>query len=120
MEIHEALRSALEAVIQVTGTGLVLTIGSPPMIRLDGAMRPVEGLATIAEPTMDAYLADLLDGSQGDDLERDRDVDFAFSYKADRFRGNAFYQRRLPAAPLRLIQNRTPTSDGTRLPTAAH
>jgi twitching motility protein PilT len=118
MEIHEALRAALDAVIQVTGTDLVLTIGSPPMIRLDGAMRPVEGLAPIDEPTMDAYLADLLDGSQSDDLERDRDVDFAFSFKTDRFRGNAFYQRGLPAVALRLIQNTIPTFDEIGLPKA--
>jgi twitching motility protein PilT len=118
MEIHEALRTALQAVINVTGTDLVLTIGSPPMIRLDGAIRPVEGLAAVDERQMDDYLSDLLDGSQRDDLERDRDVDFAFSYGTDRFRGNAFYQRGLPAVALRLIQNTIPTFDEIGLPTA--
>jgi twitching motility protein PilT len=118
MDIQQALRSALEAVIGVTGTDLVLTIGSPPMIRLDGGMRPVEGLAPIDERQMDDYLADLLDGSQRDDLERDRDVDFAFSYGTDRFRGNAFYQRGLPAVALRLIQNTIPTFAEIGLPPA--
>ena len=118
MEIHEALRAALQAVIGVTGTDLVLTIGSPPMIRLDGAVRPVEGLAAIDEPVMDSYLTDLLDGSQREDLERDRDVDFAFSFGTDRFRGNVFYQRGLPAVALRLIQNRIPTFEEIGLPTS--
>jgi twitching motility protein PilT len=118
MEIHKALRAALDAVIDVTGTDLVLTIGSPPMIRLDGAMRPVDGLGTIDEDLMNDYLADLLEGTQGEDLERDRDVDFAFSFGTDRFRGNAFYQRGLPAVALRLIQNRIPTFDEIGLPKA--
>jgi twitching motility protein PilT len=118
MEIHEALRSALQAVIEVTGTDLVLTIGSPPMIRLDGAIRPVEGLRPIDERLMDDYLGDLLDGTQREDLERDRDVDFAFSFGVDRFRGNVFYQRGLPAVALRLIQSRIPTFAEIGLPPA--
>ena len=118
MEIHEALRSALQAVIQVTGTDLVLTLGSPPMIRLDGAIQAVDGLGAIDEKLMDAYLGDLLDGSQRADFERDRDIDFAFSYGTDRFRGNAFYQRGLPAVALRLIQNRIPTFAEIGLPPA--
>ena len=116
MEIHEALRAALKAVTDVVGTDLVLTIGSPPMIRLDGAIRPVEGLPPIDEALMGNYLADLLDGSLREDLERDRDVDFAFSFGTDRFRGNAFYQRGLPAVALRLIQNQIPTFDEIGLP----
>ena len=86
------------------------------MIRLDGAIRPVEGLPVIDEPLMAEYLADLLDGDQRDDLERDRDVDFAFSYGIYRFRGNAFFQRGLPAVALRLIQSTIPTFDEIGLP----
>jgi twitching motility protein PilT len=118
MEIHEALHAALEAVTTVNGTDLVLTIGNPPMIRLDGAIRPVAELRTIDEQLMGDYLADLLDADQRNDLEHDRDVDFAFSFGIHRFRGNAFYQRGLPAVALRLIQSRIPTFDEIGLPAA--
>src|SRR5213079_590109 len=51
-----------------------------------------------------------------DELERDRDVDFAFSFGRDRFRGNVFYQKGKPAVALRLIQSTIPTFDEIGLP----
>ena len=101
MEIHAALQAALQAVVSVVGTDLVLTIVSRPMIRLDGLIHEVENQPVIDEALMDQYLSDLLDGDQRDDLERNRDEDFAFSYGIYRFRGNVFYQRGLPAVARR-------------------
>ena len=115
MEIHEALDAALRAVEEVNGTDLVLTIGERPMIRLDGAIRPVDGLRQIDDALMDNYLADLLGGDRTA-LERDLDVDFAFSHGHNRFRGNVFFQRGMPAVALRLIQSRIPTFDEIGLP----
>ena len=100
----------------VIGTDLVLTIGSRPMIRLDGMIHEVDNQPVVDESLMDQYLADLLDGDHADDLERNRDEDFAFSYGIYRFRGNAFYQRGLPAVSLRLIQSTIPTFDEIGLP----
>ena len=116
MQIHAALQSALQAVVSVVGTDLVLTIGSRPMIRLDGLIHEVPDEPIIDEVLMDQYLSDLLDGDQRDDLERNRDEDFAFSYGIFRFRGNVFYQRGLPAVALRLIQSTIPTFDEIGLP----
>jgi twitching motility protein PilT len=119
MEAHEALEAALEAVVGVQGTDLLLTVGSCPMIRLDGAMRPVKEAPVIDEDQMEQYLGDLLDGDQRHDFEQNRDEDFAFSYGIHRFRGNAFFQRGLPAVALRLIQSEIPTFDQIGLPQSA-
>jgi twitching motility protein PilT len=116
MEIHAALQSALEAVVTVIGTDLVLTIGSRPLIRLDGKIHEVDNQPVVDEQLMDQFLCDLLDGDQRADMERNRDEDFAFSYGIYRFRGNAFYQRGLPAVSLRLIQSTIPTFDEIGLP----
>jgi twitching motility protein PilT len=117
MEIHADLEAALRAVESVNGTDLVLTIGERPMVRLDGAIRPVDDLAVVDEELMGHYLDDLLEGDRSA-LERDRDVDFAFSHGHERFRGNVFFQRGLPAISLRLIQSRIPTFDEIGLPPA--
>src|SRR5262249_43611281 len=119
MEIHEALEAALDEIVGVQGTDLLLSVGSPPIIRLDGALRPVEGAKVIDEDVMAEYLADLLDDDQRHDFEHKRDEDFAFSYDIHRFRGNAFYQRGLPAVALRLIQSQIPSFDQIGLPLAA-
>jgi len=115
MEFHADKEAALHAVERINGTDLVLTMGERPMVRLDGAIRPVAELAVIDEELMGHYLDDLLGGDRSA-LERDRDVDFAFSHGHERFRGNVFFQRGLPAVSLRLIQNRIPTFDEIGLP----
>ena len=115
-EIHEALARALAAVTRVEGTDLLLTVGSAPRIRLDGTIRPVPDIGVIDEELMQQYLADLLEGDQVTELLHERDVDFAFSWNGHRFRGNAFYERGLPAIALRNIQNRIPTFEEIGMP----
>jgi twitching motility protein PilT len=117
-QIHAALAKALGAVTSVEGTDLVLTIGDPPMVRLDACLRPVNGLDRIDETLMAEYLDDLLEGDQVTELYHERDVDFAFSWFGHRFRGNAFYQRGLPAIALRNIQSRIPTLEEIGMPHA--
>jgi twitching motility protein PilT len=116
-EIHQALDVVLRAVEDVNGTDLLLTLDHPPMVRLDGAIRPVPGVGPIDQPLLEAYLKDLLDGDFAA-LTRDRDVDFAFSHGHNRFRGNVFFQRGVPAVALRLIQSRIPTFQEIGLPPA--
>src|SRR4051794_23904676 len=115
MEIHEDLGAALRAVEEAYGTDLVLTLGERPLMRLDGAIAPIPGLALVDKELMTSYLTDLLDGDFTK-LSRDLDVDFAFSHGTFRFRGNVFFQRGTPAVSLRLIQHDIPTFDEIGLP----
>ncbi len=115
-EIDQGLAAALDAVTKVQGTDLVLTIGDPPMVRLDGAIRAVPGMQSIDDEQMVQYLKDLLDGDQVTEFKHERDVDFAFSWNGHRFRGNAFFQRGVPAIALRNIQSGIPTFDQIGLP----
>src|SRR6187397_1084001 len=116
MDIHGALGAALQAVIDVNGTDLALSIGSPPLVRVDGQIQRVHGLAAVDDTTMAEFLRDLLDEENLAQLWVDRDIDFAFSYGADRFRGNVFFQGGLPTVALRLIQQRIPDFDEIGLP----
>src|SRR5690349_23195174 len=116
VEIHAALAAALNAVVTANGTDLALSIGSQPLVRLDGHIRPVPELASIDDEQMAEFLRDLLGAEQLEELWRDRDIDFAFSWGSYRFRGNAFFQRGLPAVALRLIQREIPTFDEIGVP----
>jgi twitching motility protein PilT len=115
MQIHDDLAAALQSVESANGTDLVLTLGMPPLMRLDGVISPVPDLAVVDEELMGRYLADLLEGGPAA-LQRDRDVDFAFSHGVYRFRGNVFFQRGVPAVALRLIQQVIPTFEQIGLP----
>ena len=116
MDIHAALGAALQAVVDMNGTDLALSIGSSPLVRLDGAIRPVQGLPPVDDGMMAEFLRDLLDEEHLAQLWVDRDIDFAFSFGLDRFRGNVFFQRGLPTVALRLIQQRIPDFDEIGLP----
>jgi twitching motility protein PilT len=116
--VGQALDAALRAVIERRGTDLVLTAGSHPLIRVDGAMRPATELAMLDDAEMSAALSALLDPSLLAEFEQTRDLDFAFSFESARFRANAFYERGRPALALRLLSSVIPTFDDLAVPYA--
>ncbi|HET9730579.1 MAG TPA: PilT/PilU family type 4a pilus ATPase [Acidimicrobiia bacterium] len=118
MATDQGLNAALDAVAAARATDLVFTVGNPPMMRVDGAIRPIEGAAALDAAQVNACLCELLDDNQIAAMDRDRDVDFAYSHGPHRFRGNAFFQRGRPAVALRLIQETIPTFDEIGLPPA--
>jgi twitching motility protein PilT len=116
VEIHAALAAALNAVVTANGTDLALSIGTAPMVRLDGQIRAAGDLPIVDDAQMSEFLQDLLGAEQLQELWTERDLDFAFSWGSYRFRGNAFFQRGLPAVALRLIQREIPTFDEIGVP----
>ena len=107
----------LEFVWSAGGTDLLLTVGAPPMARIDGHLRPIGGESPIDEDRIDALLEEVLDRRQSGTLDDELDIDFAFGWRdVARVRGNAFYQRSLPAVALRIIPDRIPTFDDIGLP----
>ncbi|WP_424216200.1 type IV pilus twitching motility protein PilT (plasmid) [Streptomyces sp. BI20] len=98
------------------GSDLLLTSGSAPFLRVDGALLPVEGA-----PLTEAEVDHLVTGVLGEDLterfRREKQVDFAFSWGAKaRLRGNAFVQRGASALALRIIPFDVPSSERLGLP----
>ena len=85
MELHKTLLEALNRVIEVQGTDLLLTVGTCPGVRLDAAVQPVDDLPVLDDDAMNEVLGDLLDATQAEALARDRDVDFAFSTVTNAF-----------------------------------
>lgn len=116
MEYGPKLLAALQAVVDAEGSDLVLTIGSYPLIRVDGNIGPATGLPVVDEEMMHEVLAELLDPEQRADFIRDRDIDFAFSFGPYRLRGNAFFQRNRPTLSLRLLYPSIPTFEEIGLP----
>ena len=117
VEIHASLASALNAVVSANGTDLALSIGVAPRSCGSTARSVLRRTSPVVDDEqMAEFLRDLLGAEQLEDLWRDRDIDFAFSWGSYRFRGNAFFQRGLPAVALRLIQREIPTFDEIGVP----
>ncbi len=107
----------LEALWGARGTDLMLTVGLPPMLRVDGTLRPVQGEAPLTREDTDALLAEVLTPEQSDVWQTSHEYDFSFSWREHaRIRGNAFTQRGLTAVALRMIPRTVPTPDELGLP----
>ncbi|MGW6130594.1 type IV pilus twitching motility protein PilT [Cellulomonas sp. NPDC055163] len=98
----------LDAVLlEMVGTGssdLHLTAGSPPMIRLDGKLRPMEGFEVVTPDSLRRTLYSILTQKQREVFEAELELDFAYAVRGQaRFRVNLYQQRESIGAAFRVI-----------------
>ena len=99
------------------GTDLCLTADSPPRLRVDGKLKPIEGESILDGDAVAKIVGSLLSAELMDTFSVQKDVDFAFSWQGvARLRGNAFTQRGEIALALRMIPSRIPTFQELGLP----
>lgn len=98
------LVAALREVVLQRASDLHVTVGAPPMVRIDGSLTPA-GTSTpwSHERTFEA-LSSLLSDRQREIFNRELELDFAFTISANsRFRVNFYQQRGSIGAAFRLI-----------------
>jgi twitching motility protein PilT len=111
------IETLLEEVVKRDASDLHLQVGLPPMIRIDGSLSPVQGIASLGEEGVENLLFTLMDEDQKQILMRDKEFDFSFAFgDLGRFRVNAFHERGNLAAALRLIPNQIRSIDDLGLP----
>lgn len=107
----------LDEVIKRKASDLHLQVGLPPMLRVDGALRPVSQIEALTEESIEGLIFSLLDNDQKQILLRDKEFDFSFAFgDLGRFRVNAFHERGNLAAALRLIPSSILTLEQLGLP----
>src|SRR4051812_36216305 len=117
MATEVTIQQLLEQVVQVDASDLHLQVGLPPMLRVDGALKPVVDPVVLTAETLEALIMPTLDDEQKTILARDKEIDYSFAYgTAGRFRVNAFHERGNLAAALRLIPTTIRTIDDLGLP----
>ena len=89
------LSRVLRHLVEQEGSDLHVKVGSPPMVRIDGELVPVPGSDSLRPEDTEAGLGEILhDPAARAELDRDGEVDFAFSVpNLARFRVNSFRQR---------------------------
>ena len=107
----------LDAQWSAGASDLLLTAGLPPMIRVDGQLRPIVDQAALSAADTDALLAELLNPVQAEAWKGQFEYDFSFSWRGQaRVRGNAFIQRDTTAVALRMIPREIPGLSSIGLP----
>ncbi len=97
------LTQLLKSMVEQGGSDLHVTTNSPPQIRVDGVLRPLN--LPPMTPTETKQLAySILTDTQKHRLEENLEIDFSFGIKGlARFRANVFHQRGAIAAAFRQI-----------------
>lgn len=94
----------LTRVAEYKASDLHLTVGTPPVLRVDGKLVTLTDEDVITPEFMEGALEQLMNEEQRAALATDRGVLFTFDFgNKARFKVNVFYQRGYPSASLRYI-----------------
>lgn len=104
--------------LELAGSDLLLSAGSPPRIRKDGSLVLLDPEAPVLKAKdIQTMLAEVLDAAQLTAVAKKRTVDFAFTlHNSVRIRGNAYMQRGTPAAAFRSLPIQIPTFEQLGVP----
>ncbi len=97
------LHELLKEMVKRGATDLHITTGSPPQLRINGKLTPMDGTPLTPNDTKQLCYS-ILTEAQKHRFEEENELDLSFGVKGlSRFRANIFLQRGAPAAAFRLI-----------------
>jgi twitching motility protein PilT len=110
----------LKQVVERDASDLHLSVGLPPVARIDGHLEALD--YPVLDPNTTRELVyGILTGDQRQKLETDWEVDLAYSlFGVARFRVNAFFQRGTLSAAFRLVPIEIRSIDALGLPKVLH
>jgi twitching motility protein PilT len=104
LHVDPDLIAALTDVLYSGASDLHVTVNAPPMIRVDGALRQVEGTQVWNRTKVMGALLSILTPAQRAAFDRELELDLAYTLSANaRFRVNIYQQRNAMGAAFRLI-----------------
>jgi twitching motility protein PilT len=95
---------ALREVVLQGASDLHITANAPPMLRVDGGLRPAGSLTAWSREKVNTALLSILSETQREIFEKDLELDFAYTISANaRFRVNLYQQRGAMGGAFRII-----------------
>jgi twitching motility protein PilT len=109
--------SLLALTVEKGASDLHLTVGSPPIMRLDGGLVPLDGAAPLTSDEVDTFLKQVTNSKQRTAFKKEKEMDFAYSLaEVARFRVNALWQRGSVSLAFRRVPAEVPSIDELGLP----
>jgi twitching motility protein PilT len=109
------IQSYLAQAVEENASDLHITVGEPPILRIDGELMPVGEERLTPADTLE--LTKQVVGDRFDELEKMGELDFSMGVKGlGRFRVNAYRQRSSYGMALRVVHNRIPAIEELGLP----
>jgi twitching motility protein PilU len=114
--MHDIQR-LLERILELDASDLYLTVGSPPVFRVEGVATPSDDPPLTPEDTRVLAEAAMSEPRQREEFARMKEMNLALSIAgAGRFRCNIFQQRNSVGLVIRQIKIKVPTIDELDLP----
>jgi twitching motility protein PilU len=109
------LRALLEHMAKVEASDLYLTVGSPPVFRIDGVGMPAK--VSLTADHIGAMADSLMDLAQRDQFREKLEMNLALQTSSgNRFRANMFFQRGSVGMVIRLVRTQIKTLQELQLP----
>ncbi len=100
------INDLLEKLIEMKGSDLHVTAGSPPQLRVNGSLMPLDEFGMLKPAPLRAMIYEILTQRQKSELEEKRELDCSHPVVGmGRFRVNVFFQRDSIGAVMRAIPN---------------
>jgi len=110
------IKKLLALMVSRSASDLILSAGSPPTLRVDGKLSPLQ-IPPLAADECGETIIQCLSEDQKGELEQQQDVNFSYSAPGlGRFRANVHRQRGTLAAAIRLVSARSPNLGDLGLP----
>ena len=104
LSVDPDLITALTEVLYSGASDLHITVNAPPTIRVDGALRQIEGTSVWNRAKVTSALLSILTPAQRVTFDNELELDLAYTLSANaRFRVNIYQQRNSMGAAFRLI-----------------
>ena len=114
-KLNSQINEILVQAIEYKASDVHLTVGQPPVFRINGVMVPQNNYPCLSPNDTNALLCQLTEESNR--LKEKGELDFARSIPGvGRLRVNAFFQRVAVGIVLRLISSHVPTLEQLNLP----
>ena len=111
------LLAALQDVLLAGASDLHVSVGAPPMLRIDGALMPVAGQSVWDRDRVASALESILNSEQKEQFDAHLELDFAFTLSANaRFRVNFYQQRGALGGAFRIIPTEIKTLEMLGVP----
>ena len=112
------LHKVLKAAVKTGASDAHLKVGVPPMLRVDGDLRPLRDAARMQPEELSKVATSIMSGSQRERFKKNYDIDLAYGVPAvGRFRVNIFLQRGCVGLVFRVIPYKIPNVKSLLLPT---
>jgi len=120
-DYKKEMDALLEEVIKRDATDLHLSVGRPPIFRIDGSLNIMEGREPMSPERAHDLIMSLMNKEQLAKFEANKDVDLSITYQDKaRFRANIYQESNNIAAALRFIPSRIRTIEDLNLPPILH